>query len=50
MNWVSALDFALSALNFGLMLWSISQDSWAFVINLAAGVFCLCMGIAALDN
>ena len=50
MNWVSALDFALSALNFGLMIWGISRDSWAFVISLAAGVFCLCMGIVALDK
>ena len=50
MNCVSALDFALSALNFGLMIWSISRDSLAFVINLAAGVFCLCMGIVALDK
>lgn len=50
MNWVSALDFALAALNFGLMIWSISRDSWAFVINLAAGVFCLGMGIAAINN
>ena len=50
MNCVSALDFALSALNFGLMIWSISRDSLAFVINLAAGVFCLFMGIVALDK
>ena len=50
MNWVSALDFALSALNFGLMIWNISRGSWAFAINLVAGVFCLCMGIVALDK
>jgi hypothetical protein len=50
MNLVSALDFALSALNFGLMIWSISQGGWAFAINLAAGVFCLFMGIVALDE
>ena len=50
MNLVSALDFALSALNFGLMVWSISRDSWAFAINLAAGVFCFLMGIVALDK
>lgn len=50
MNWVSALDFALFALNFGLMIWSISRNSWAFVINLMDGVFCLCMGIVALDK
>ena len=50
MNLVSALDFALSALNFGLMIWNISQGGWAFAINLAAGVFCLFMGIVALDN
>ena len=49
MNLVSALDFALSALNFGLMVWSISRDSLAFVINLAAGVFCLFMGMVALE-
>lgn len=50
MSWVSAIDFALAALNFGLMIWSISQNSLAFVVSLAAGVFCLCMGIAALNN
>ena len=50
MNLVSALDFALSALNFGLMVWNISQDCWAFAINLAAGVYCLLMGIVALDK
>lgn len=49
MNLVSALDFALSALNFGLIVWSISRGSWAFATNLVAGVFCLCMGIVALD-
>lgn len=50
MNWVSALDFALSALNFGLMIWSISNNSLAFAINLAAGIFCLLMGIIALEK
>ena len=50
MNLVSALDFALSALNFGLMVWSISRGSLAFAVNLAAGVFCLFMGIVALDK
>jgi hypothetical protein len=50
MNRESALDFALSALNFVLMIWSISQDSWAFAANLLAGVYCLLMGIVALDN
>ena len=50
MNCVSALDFALSALNFGLMIWSISLGSWAFAINLACGVYCLLMGIVALDK
>ena len=48
MNCVSALDFAMSALNFGFMVWSISRGSWAFAINLAAGVFCLFMGIVSL--
>ena len=50
MNLVSALDFALSALNFGLMIRSISRGSLAFAINLAAGIFCLFMGIVALDK
>ena len=50
MNFVSALNFTLSALNFGLMVWSISRGSWAFAINLAAGVFCLFVGIVALDK
>ena len=49
MNLVSALNFTLSALNFGLMVWSISRGSWAFAINLAAGVFCLFMGMLALE-
>ena len=50
MNLVSALNFTLSALNFGLMVWGISRRSWAFAINLAAGVFCLFIGIVALDK
>ena len=50
MNWLSALDFALSALNFGLMIWGISRGSWVFAINLVAGAFCLFMGLVALDK
>ena len=50
MNWAVAIDFAFSALNFGLMIWSISRDSGAFAINLFAGVFCLCMGFVAWDK
>ena len=50
MNWVSALNFALSALNFVVMIWSISRGSWAFVINLVVGIFCLIMGIVSLNK
>ena len=50
MNWLSALDFTLSALNCGLMIWNISQGGLAFAINLAAGVFFLFMGIVSLDK
>ena len=44
------IDFALAALNFCLMIWSISNNSWAFAINLMAGIFCLLAGIVALDK
>ena len=50
MNWASALDFALAALNFALMIWSILNNSWAFAINFAAGIFCLLMGIVSLNK
>ena len=50
MNWLSMLEFALAALNFCLMILSVLSNSWAFVINLAAVIFCLIAGIAALDK
>ena len=50
MNWLSILDFAMAALNFCLMILSISNNSWVFSINLIAGIFCLLAGIMALDK
>ena len=50
MNWASAIDFTLAALNFCLMVWNISNDSLVCIINLIAGIFCLFMGFIALDK
>ena len=50
MNWVSLIDFILSAFNFGLMIFSISIGSWAFIVNLWGGALCLYLGIIALEQ
>ena len=50
MNWASAIDFSLAALNFCLMVWNISNDSLVFIVNLMAVTFCLFMGFIALDK
>ena len=48
MNLTSAYAFALAAFNFYLMIWSISNKSWGFAINLAASILFLFMGIIEL--
>ena len=50
MNLASAIDFTLAALNFYLMVLSISNDSLVFITNLLAGIFCLLMGFIAMDK
>lgn len=50
MNWASAIDFALAVFNFCLMVWSISNDSLVFIVNLLSGIFCLLMGFIAMDK
>lgn len=50
MNWASAIDFTLAALNFCLMICSISNDSLVFIVNLLSGIFCLLMGFIAMDK
>ena len=50
MNWASAIDFTLAALNFCLMICNISNDSRVFIVNLLSGIFCLLMGFIAMDK
>lgn len=50
MNLSSAIDFSLAALNFCLMVWNISNESYVFIVNLMAGIFCLFMGFIELDK
>ena len=44
MNFLSALQFSLAALNFGVMIWSINRGGDLWWLNLSVGVFCLLMG------
>ena len=50
MNLVSALDFGLAALNFGVTIVSIFAGSQIWWVSLACGVFCFCMGLSVMDK
>ena len=49
MNIASAINFALSFLNFGLMIWGVMNGNPVWPLSLGAAVVCLCSGIVCLD-
>ena len=50
MNIGVAVGLSMAALNFGVMIWSICNGGGLWWLNLASGVFCLCLGLSCIDK
>lgn len=50
MNWLVAINWGTSALNLGVLIWSIQRGGNLWWLNLACCVFSFCMGLALWDK
>ena len=50
MNILASVEFSMAALNFGVMIWSICNGGSLWWLNLAVGVFCLCLGLSCIKK
>ena len=50
MNILASVEFSMAALNFVVMIWSICNGGNLWWLNLAIGVFCLCLGLLCIKK
>ena len=50
MNIFASVEFSLAALNFGVMILNICNGGNLWWLNLAIGVFCLCLGLLCIKK